>query len=176
MKHKKLFLLIVILLSSCKTVKILPPSTPTLQPGALLSTMEVSDITPTTGKLDPSKGGIQGNVTWAGSNEPVKTVNIELNGHSGDKPPRYTVKVDSNGNYEFVNIEPINYGFGVYFSIPISERRCDVPEFTYDQDYGWLHYTTWLKGDLYFDIIFSGRDVKVEPGETVVLNFALKCP
>ncbi len=159
MKYKKLFLLIVILLSSCKTVKILPTSTSTLQPGALVSTMEVSDITPTTVELDPSKGGIQGNVSWLDSSTsaktPVKTVNLELNGHSGNKPPRYTVKTDPNGDYQFVNIEPINYGLGVYFSLPLGERLCENPEFSYDVDMGWLHYATWLKGELWFDIIFS---------------------
>ena len=180
MKNKKLFLLIVIILSSCTTVTLSPTQTSTPEPTSPISTVDVNGAASTPVKMDPAKGGIQGNISWldpvTSTKIPVKTVNLELNGHSGSKPPRYTIKTDPDGNYKFVNIEPINYGFGVYFSIPLSERLCDNPEITYDQDFGWLHYTTWLKGELWFDIIFSSKDVVVKPGEVVILDFALKCP
>jgi hypothetical protein len=168
MKYTKLFPLVVILLVSCAgPMTLISPQTPT-------DVVEVSGTAPVT--PDPAMGSIRGNISWADPKQPVKTVNIELNGHSGKKPPRYTIKTDVNGNYSFINIEPNEYGFGVYFSIPLSERLCDNPVFSYDKDLGWLHYATWLKGELWFDIIFSSTDVKVEPGKTFVLDFTLKCP
>lgn len=172
MKCSKLILLIVLLLASCSAPAITTPTQTSLpEPTADVIAITSIPVTP-----DPSMGSIQGNILWSDTDVPVSTVNLELNGHSGSKPPRYTTKTDPNGFYAFVNIEPNEYGFGVYFSIPISERKCDNPEFIYDQDFGWLHYTTWLKGELWFDIIFSSMDIKVNPGETVVLDFALKCP
>ena len=175
MQNNKLFLLMVVVLVSCATPKT-PVPTPTFTQELIFptSTAEVTSQTP-----DPAMGSIQGNISWLDPKTltklPVKTVNIELNGHSGSNP-RYTVKTDPNGFYSFVNIEPINYGFGVYFSIPIGERLCDNPEFSYDVDLEWLHYTTALKGELWFDIIFSSIDVVVNPGEVVVMDFVLKCP
>ncbi len=175
MQYNKLYLLMVLILVSCAAPET-PAPTPTFtqEPIFPTSTVEVTSQTP-----DPATGSIQGNISWldpaTSTRLPVKTVNIELNGHSGSNP-RYTAKTDSNGFYSFVNIEPIKYGFGIYFSIPISERRCDNPEFSYDVDLDWLHYATALKGELWFDIIFSNTDVAVKPGEVVVMDFVLKCP
>jgi len=169
MKLIKLYLPVVFLVVSCSgPVTFVPAQTSTVEPTA------PALITP-----DPDMGGIEGNISWLdpliSKKIPVKTVNLELNGHS-DSHPRYTIKTDPNGNYKFINIEPIKYGFGVYFSIPISERLCDNPEFTFEKDYDWRHYSTALKGELWFDIIFSTKDVEVNPGDVIVLNFVLKCP
>jgi len=124
-------------------------------------------------------GNIEGNISWSDPIKPAKVpitnVNIEINGHSGNNP-RYTTKTDANGYYTFVNIEPINYGIGIYLNLTISERLCESPEYLYSQDLGWLHYATALREDIWYDILFSNEDIMVNPGETVVIDFGLKCP
>lgn len=174
MKYIKLFLLIVLILASCTTSATpMPTQTLTQEPPLSSSTAPI----PVT--IDPAMGSIEGTISWAdsleASGEPVSRVNIELNGHSGTTP-RYKMKNDLNGHYKFVNIEPVNYGVGLYFNLPISERRCEDPDFIYDQDLGWLHYATALRKDIWYDVIFSSKDIKVNPGETVVMDFVLKCP
>src|SRR5688572_1830333 len=124
-------------------------------------------------------GNIEGDLSWLdasiSTSTPIKRVNLEINGHSG-KHPRYTAKVDQKGHFIFANIEPGDYGFGIYINVPFTERLCEAPEYIYGTDLGWLHYATWLKGDVWYDILFSNTDVVVAPGETVVLDFVLKCP
>ena len=174
MKYTKLFLLIVFVLASCAApASPAPTQTFTQEPTHPSSTVPI----PVT--IDPAMGSIEGTISWADSLEstgdPVGNVNIELNGHSSSTP-RYKIKNDLNGHYKFVNIEPINYGVGVYFNLPISQRRCENPEFIYGQDLGWLHYATALRRDIWYDVIFSSKDITVNPGETVVMDFVLKCP
>jgi len=124
-------------------------------------------------------GNIEGNISWLASIKstrvPISNVNIEINGHS-DTAPRYTTKTDLNGNYIFINIEPIEYGFGIFLNLPINKRLCEAPEYLYSKDLGWLHYATALRGDIWYDILFSNQDVMVSPGKTVVIDFVLKCP
>ena len=180
MKYMKLFLLVVPVLAACAA-----PATPeTTQIFTQISTAPISitevnstALIPVT--IDPALGSIEGTISWAdtlkSTGEPVSNVNIELNGHSSSTP-RYKIKNDLNGHYKFVNIEPVSYGVGVYFNLPISQRRCENPEFIYGQDLGWLHYATALKRDIWYDVIFSSKDITVNPGETVVMDFVLKCP
>ena len=180
MKFTKLFLLVVLVLASCAP-QATPGSTQTFtqQPTPLIDISDVSSTASTPVTIDPDMGSIEGTISWADSLEsigdPVGNVNIELNGHSSSTP-RYKIKNDLNGHYKFVNIEPINYGVGVYFNLPISQRRCEDPEFIYGQDLGWLHYATALRRDIWYDVIFSSKDITVNPGETVVMDFVLKCP
>lgn len=105
----------------------------------------------------------------------VTRVNLEINGHTGDYP-RYTTRTDQNGDFKFANIQPSDYGFGIYLNMKISERQCEAPEYSYSRDLKWLHYATWSKVDVWYDILFSSVDVTVDPGETVALDFVLKCP
>ena len=178
MKYTKLSLLVVFVLASCAA-----PATPspiqtlTQEPTTTLLEETSTATIPVT--IDPAMGSIEGTISWADSLEstgdPVGNVNLELNGHS-NSTPRYKIKNDPNGHYKFVNIEPINYGVGVYFNLPISQRRCEDPEFIYGQDLGWQHYATALREDIWYDVIFSSKDLTVKPGETVVMDFVLKCP
>ncbi len=173
MKRAKIFLFTCFIVASCSTPVTPPVQTP------VTSVAAKSNATSTLITPDPAAGNIIGNISWLDpvklTKTPVKTVRIEINGHSGSSP-KYTVKTDADGNYSFINIEPINYGFGIYFSIPISERLCDNPEFSYTLNLEWIHYTTALKGNLWFDIIFSSQDVLANAAETVVMDFVLKCP
>lgn len=180
MKYRKLFLLVILVSVSCAA-----PATPaptqafTQEPATPTSIFEVSGTAPIPVNIDPAMGNIDGNISWLdpikSTNVPISNVNIEINGHSGSNP-RYTTKADLNGHYTFVNIEPMNYGFGIYFNLPISERLCEAPEYLFSKDLGWLHYATALRGDIWYDILFSNKDVIVNPGEVVVLDFVLKCP
>jgi len=176
MKYTKLFLLVVPILASC-TAPVTPTQVFTEEPTTTIPDINSTATIPVT--IDPAMGSIEGTISWADSLEsagdPVGNVNIELNGHSSSTP-RYKIKNDLNGHYKFVNIEPIDYGVGVYFNLPISQRRCEDPEFIYGQDLGWLHYATALREDIWYDVIFSSKDLIVGPGETVVMDFVLKCP
>ena len=180
MKYTKLSLLVVLLLVSC-AAPATPAPTPafTQEPTSLISTGDVSNTTPIPITIDPAMGNIEGNIAWLdpikSTKVPIHNVNIEINGHSGSTP-RYTTKTDLNGHYTFVNIEPIQYGFGIYLNLPISERLCEAPEYIYSEDLGWLHYATALRGDIWYDILFSTKDVMVNPGDIAVLDFELKCP
>lgn len=40
----------------------------------------------------------------------------------------------------------------------------------------WEPYSTWNKVDMWYDVIFSDVDIIVTPGETLTINFQLKCP
>jgi len=178
MKYTKLSLLVVLVLASCAAPVTPSPTQTFIQEPAISSPDVISTATiPVT--IDPAMGSIEGTISWADSlestGEPVGNVNLELNGHSSSTP-RYKIKNDLNGHYKFVNIEPVNYGVGVYFNLPINQRRCEDPEFIYGLDLGWLHYATALREDIWYDVIFSSKDLSVEPGETVVMDFVLKCP
>ncbi len=183
MKYKRFFLFIVLTLASCAapvTEVPVPTQTFTLAP-----TLSFPTDTPFIGRPtmtvtpDPALGSIEGNLSWlltsTSANVPIKGVNLEINGHTGSNP-RYTIKTDDNGYFKFSNIEPGEYGFGIYLNLQLSERRCETPEYVYSQDLQWLHYATGLKIDVWYDILFSSVDVVVNPGEAAVLNFELKCP
>ncbi len=178
MKYTKLFLLVVPILASCAApVTPSPTHAFTEEPTTSIPDIISTATIPVT--IDPAMGSIEGTISWAdyleSTGEPVGNVNIELNGHSSSTP-RYKIKNDLNGHYKFVNIEPVNYGVGLYFNLPISQRRCEGPEFIYGQDLAWLHYATALRKDIWYDVIFSSTDLTVNPGETVVMDFVLKCP
>lgn len=124
-------------------------------------------------------GNIEGNLSWLLSSTstslPIEGVNLEINEHTGDRR-HYMTRADANGHFIFANIDPGEYGFGIYLNLQLDERKCETPEYVFGQDLGWQHYATWFKVDVWYDILFSSTDVKVEPGETVVLDFVLKCP
>ena len=170
MKDLKLLLLIVAVLVSCAA-----PVTPT----ASVGTPVIVRPSPIATKATPSPGNVEGTISWLTSPNskkiPISRVNLELNGHLKDNP-RYTAKTDMNGHYSFENIEPNNYGLGVYLNLSVDQRVCEAPEYQYNQDLGWLHYATALRGDIWYDILFSSEDVVLSPGETVFVNFVLKCP
>jgi len=180
MKDIELFLMVVPVLVSC-AAPVTPTATPigTREPITEISTAVVSSAAPIPTALNPTMGYMEGNISWLivhnSTQVPISHVNLELNGHS-DPNPRYMTKTDQNGQYSFVNIEPIQYGIGVYLNLPVSERLCEAPEYLYSRDLGWLHYATALRGEIWYDILFSNQDVMVIPGEIVVLDFVLKCP
>jgi hypothetical protein len=168
-KYVNLFLLLVPILASCGA-----PATPTFTQEST-----PSSILELTGTPDPGVGNIEGSFSWLKSSTstrvPIKGINLKISGHTGSYP-RYTTELDQNGHFEFSNIEAGKYGFGIFLNLPISERRCEAPEYIYSTDLEWLHYATWLRGDIWHDIIFSSVDVTVDPGKTVALDFVLKCP
>jgi hypothetical protein len=168
-KYVNLFLLLVPILASCGA-----PAT-----SAFTQESTPSSILEPTGTPDPGVGNIEGNFSWLESSTstrvPIKGINLKISGHTGSYP-RYTTELDQNGHFEFSNIEAGKYGFGIFLNLPISERRCEAPEYIYSTDLEWLHYATWLRGDIWHDIIFSNVDVTVDPGKTVALDFVLKCP
>ena len=180
MKYTKLFLLVFPILTACAApATSVPTQIFTQEPTTQLSMSAVSSTASIPVTIDSAMGIIEGTISWGDSLEstgdPISNVNIELNGHSSSTP-RYKMKNDLSGHFKFVNIEPVNYGVGLYFNLPISARRCEDPEFIYGQDLGWLHYATALRKDIWYDIIFSSEDLTVNPGETVVMDFVLKCP
>lgn len=127
---------------------------------------------------DPVPGTVEGKITWQLSNAdhaPVPDVTFQLDRHSGEYL-KYKVQSQADGQYIFANVEPGEYGFGVYLNLKLDERSCGAPEFTSSQDLQWAHYSTWSKVDVWYDIIFSEVDITVKPGETVTLDFQLKCP
>ncbi len=181
MKPRRFFMLIVLALASCAaplTETPVPTQTFTLEPTFPSPTNTVGAPTMTV-TPDPVLGSIEGNLSWllasTSTNVPIKGVNLEINGHTGSNP-RYTIRTDENGYFKFSNIEPGEYGFGIYLNLQISERRCETPEYVYSQDLQWLHYATGLKIDVWYDILFSSVDVIVNPGEVAVLDFELRCP
>jgi hypothetical protein len=89
---------------------------------------------------------------------------------------RYTAKVDDQGHFSFEGIDPNHYGLGVYLNLPVDERLCPAPKYEYSQDLEWVHYATALRGDIWYDILFSSKDIVLDSGETVVVDFILKCP
>jgi hypothetical protein len=166
-KYVNLFLLLVPILASCGA-----PATPTFTQGSTPnSSLEITGT--------PGVGSIEGNFSWLESSTstsvPIEGINLKISAHTGSYP-RYTTEVDQNGHFKFSNIEAGKYGFGIFLNLPISKRRCEAPEYIYGTDLEWLHYATWLRGDMWHDIIFSSVDVTVDPGKTVALDFVLKCP
>jgi hypothetical protein len=179
MKYTNLFLLLVSILASCGAPATPAPTQTFTQESTPKSILEITGTPAVTVTPDPEMGNIEGDFSWLESSTstsvPIKGINLKINGHTGSYP-RYATEVDQNGHFRFSNIEPGKYGFGIYLNLPISERRCEAPEYIYGTDLDWLHYSTWLRGDIWHDIIFSSVDVTVDPGKTVVLNFVLECP
>jgi hypothetical protein len=173
-KDLEVLLLVIPILAACAS-----PATPaTKQPiTPRPPTVYIGSAAPTTEST--SKGNIEGVISWltndGATKVPVQHVNLELNGHS-DPYPRYTTKTDPNGHYAFEAIEPNNYGLGIYLNLPVSERLCEAPEYHYTHDLDWLHYATALRGEIWYDILFSSKDVVVSPGEIIFLNLELTCP
>jgi hypothetical protein len=176
LKYIKLFLLFLPILVSCIATQGVPP---TVTPAPEQLTRRASTSVPIPTRTLPSPGTIEGTISWLTSTDstkiPISSVNLELNGHLEDLP-RYTARTDENGHYSFANIEPNNYGLGVYLSLPVSKRLCEAPEYQYNYDLGWTHYATALRGDIWYDILFSNEDIVLAPGEIVFVNFLLKCP
>jgi hypothetical protein len=174
--YTKLFLLIALALTAC--------ATPVTQ--APTSTRPVSTNTPEAGGTptltvtpDASMGAVEGHFSWSQSKEPaslpIEGVTLQLDRHGGEYK-KYKVKTEADGHFVFANIEPGSYGFGIYMNLQLSERQCEAPEYIYGQDLGWQHYATWLKVDVFYDVLFSSTDITVKPGDVVVLDFVLKCP
>jgi hypothetical protein len=177
MKYTKLFVLVVFVLTAvltaCVTVSTpVPTAMPTHTPEA--GGTPTLTVTP-----DSAKGTIEGRFSWSQSKEPnsvpMPGVTLQLDRHSGEYI-KYKVKTEADGHYVFANIEPGNYGFGIYLNLQLSERVCEHPEYIHSQDLGWTHYATWLKIDVYYDVLFSSTDITVKPGDVVVLDLELKCP
>ncbi len=184
MKYQKLFLLVVLFLTACAApATIIPSAAPTFAATSTLpSSTNIPQAfgTPTlTVTPDAELGTVEGHFSWAQPNKseslPIPEVTVQLDRHSGDYL-KYKVKTESDGHFVFANIEPGQYGFGIYMNLQLSERQCDAPEYVYSQDLGWQHYASWLKIDVFYDVIFSSVDITVNPGEVVVLDFVLKCP
>lgn len=181
MRYIKFFLPAVLFLVSC-TAPAVDLATPTV---AATSTFPPSSETPKvlgtstlTVTPDAALGTVEGHFLWSQPNTsetlPIPEVTVQLDRHSGDYL-KYKVKTEADGHFVFANIEPGQYGFGIYMNLQLSERQCDSPEYVYSQDLGWQHYASWLKIDVFYDVIFSSTDIPVNPGEMVVLDFVLKC-
>ena len=152
-----------------KTATIEPPS----------ATATTDNSTPTlTVTPDATMGTVKGNIIWTYSDSqdtpPVPDVTFQMDRHTGDYL-KYKARSDANGQYIFANIEPGSHGFGIYLNLQIKERKCDAPDFESTTDLKWVHYSTWTKVDVWYDVIFSSEDFTIEPGQTVVLDFHLKC-
>lgn len=178
MKYAKLFLPAVFLLTACAAPAIeTSASTPTLTMQPLTST---AGGTPTlTVTPDASMGTVEGHFTWLSpasfGSAPINGVTVQLDRHSGEYL-KYKVRTEADGRFVFANVEPGEYGFGIYMNLQLGERQCDAPEYVFSQDLGWQHYASWLKIDVFYDVLFSSTDITVNPGEVVVLDFVLKCP
>lgn len=184
MRYTKFFLLAVLFLASC-----VAPATavatpiPTFVPISTFSpSTDAPEVfgTPTlTVTPDAALGTVEGHFSWSQPNAseslPIPEVTVQLDRHSGDYL-KYKVKTESDGYFVFANVEPGQYGFGIYMNLQLSERQCDAPEYVYSRDLGWQHYASWLKIDVFYDVIFSSTDITVNPGDVVVLDFVLKCP
>lgn len=180
MKHKKLLLFLVIFLASCAAPATLAPtSTPasTLRPST--KTPEAVGTPTLTVTPNSAMGTVEGHFSWSQAESPdsipINGVTLQLDRHSGDSL-KYKVKSGADGHFVFANIEPGDYGFGIYMNLQLSERQCDAPEYIYGRDLGWQHYATWLKVDVFYDVLFSSIDITVNPGDVVILDFVLKCP
>jgi hypothetical protein len=176
MKDLKLLLLVIPVLVAC-TGPAKQAATQTATPRRPIATVLIGSAAPFSGSV--SMGKIEGTMYWLTNDNstrvPIRHVNLELNGHI-DPNPRYTARTDQNGKYSFENLEPNNYGLGIYLNLPVGERLCEAPEYEYTQDLDWLHYATALRGDIWYDILFSSKDIVVDHGEIIFLDLALKCP
>ncbi len=181
MRYKSLFLFAVLFLTSCAApVTASPTSTPT---STLLPSNTNTPEAPGTPTLtvtpDSAMGTVEGHFSWslseAPNSLPINGVTVQLDRHSGEYL-KYKLKTEADGHFVFANVEPGEYGFGIYMNLQLDERQCDAPEYVYSQNLGWQHYASWLKIDVFYDVLFSSADIKVKPGEVVVLDFVLKCP
>ncbi|MBL8103370.1 MAG: hypothetical protein JNM02_12620 [Anaerolineales bacterium] len=180
MKYTKLFLLAVFLLTACAAPAAeIPASTPTLTMQPSTSTPEAGGTPTLTVTPDTSMGTVEGHFTWllsaSSGSTPINGVTVQLDRHSGEYL-KYKVRTEADGRFVFANVEPGEYGFGIYMNLQLDERQCDAPEYVFSQDLGWQHYASWLKIDVFYDVLFSSTDITVNPGDVVVLDFVLKCP
>jgi len=174
-----LYPFLILFLTAC-AAPATPAPTQTSTPEAIEATATIDNSTPTlTVTPDAMMGNMEGTITWLPSdtNEtpPVPEVTFQLDRHSGEYL-KYKVRSEENGRYIFANIEPGDYGVGIYLNLRLSERKCGAPEFSASKDLKWQHYSTWTKVDVWYDIIFSEVDITIKPGETTTLDFQLKCP
>lgn len=184
MSYVKYFLPAVLFLASCAApVTIVSSSTPTFPPtsthASSTDTPEALGTPTLTVTPNAALGTVEGYFSWSQPNTtetlPIPEVTVQLDRHSGDYL-KYKVKTEADGHFVFANIESGEYGFGIYMNLQLDERQCDAPEYVYSRDLGWQHYASWLKIDVFYDVIFSSTDITVNPGEAVVLDFVLKCP
>ena len=170
-----LCLVLILFLTAC-AAPAAPAPMQTSIPEAIEATATIDNSTPTlTVTPDAAMGSVQGSITWLPSDLPVPEVTFQLDRHNGDYL-KYKVRSEANGQYVFANIEPGEYGVGIYLNLRLSERICDAPEFASSMDLKWEHYSTWNKVDVWYDVIFSDMDITVTPGETLTIDFQLNCP
>lgn len=174
-----LSLFLILILTAC-AAPATPAPTQTSTPEAIEATATIDNSTPTlTVTPDAAMGSVEGTITWlpADTNEtlPVPEVTFQLDRHNGEYL-KYKVRSEANGHYVFANIEPGDYGVGMYLNLRLGERKCPAPEFTSSMDLKWEHYSTWSKVDVWYDVIFSDVDITVKPGETITIDYQLKCP
>ncbi|MBI3169252.1 MAG: hypothetical protein HYZ22_12285 [Chloroflexi bacterium] len=179
-KHRLILSLCLILILTACAAPASPAPTQTSTPKPPAATATIDNSTPTlTVTPDAAMGTMEGKITWLfpGSTDspPVPDVTFQLDRHNGEYL-KYKVRSEADGYYVFANIEPGEYGVGIYLNLRLNERRCDAPEFDSSEDLEWSHYSTWSKVDVWYDVIFSNVDIIVKPGETVMLDFQLECP
>ena len=172
-----LYLCLFVFLAAC-AAPASPAQTSTPEPPSVTATLDHSTPTMTV-TPDAAMGIVEGKITWLPSdtNEPlpVPEVTFQLDRHNDDYL-KYKVRSEADGHYVFANIQPGEYGFGIYLNLRLDERQCDAPEFTSSKDLEWVHYSTWSKVDVWYDVIFSNVDIAVKAGEPILLDFQLKCP
>lgn len=174
-----LYPFLLLLLTAC-AAPATPAPTQTSTPEPPRATATIDNSTPTlTVTPDPALASIAGRIVWLLSDSaetpPVPAVTFQLDRHNAEYL-KYKSRSEADGHFVFANIEPGTYGVGIYLNLQIKERLCDAPEFAAERDLKWVHYSTWNKVDVWYDIIFSSKDITIQPGGTVSLEFQLKCP
>lgn len=173
---KRLFLnfILILFLTACAAPDALMQKTSTPRATAIRKTQTPTlTVTP-----DATLGIVKGTLIWQPSTSeslPVPDVTLQLERHTGEYL-KYKSRTDAQGQFVFTNVEAGEYGIGLYMNLQLGERKCDAPEYTYSRDLKWVHYASWGKVDVWYDVIFSSEDITIQLGETVVLDFTLKCP
>lgn len=170
-----LLFLLVVFLTACAAPAVPAQTSTPKAPTAIRQTRTPTlTVTP-----DATLGKIEGNLYWQPSGsegiQPIPDVTLQLERHSGEYL-KMKVRSQADGHFIFYNVEPGEYGFGLYLNLQLGERKCEAPEYIYSRDLKWLHYSTWSKVDVWYDVIFSSVDLTINLGETTVLDFTLKCP
>ena len=146
----------------------LPPSTTII--------VDTKDVSQSNTTLDPSKGHIEGNISWVNPQKPIENVAIQSY-EAGSSTPKQETKTDAKGYYKFVNIEPIEYGFGITVITPSNEKVCTSPEVLFDVDLEWFHYARdYNNNNQGVDIWQSINLAKVEAGKIIYVDAILKFP
>lgn len=145
----------------------LPPSTTII--------VDAKDAPQSNTTLDPSKGHIEGNISWY-PQPPIENADIEIF-KAGSNSPVRSAKTDAKGYYTFINIEPNDYQFGISVTIPSSEMVCTSPKVLFDVDLEWVHFVRdYNNKNEWVDIWQSINLAEVQAGKIIYVDAILMCP